>query len=116
MDKENKDNHTLRVFEAFAGIGAQASALDRMGINYKIVGISEWFIDAIEFTAIMLKSKCLRTFRQSMSISPSLHLAQPLLNRPTLNGLRKINAEIYIEQISRQITLDQLLYPCLKLN
>ena len=87
MDKENKDNHTLRVFEAFAGIGAQASALDRMGINYKIVG--------------------LRTFRQSMSISPSLHLAQPLLNRPTLNGLRKINAEIYIEQISRQITLDQ---------
>lgn len=48
MDKENKDNHTLRVFEAFAGIGAQASALDRMGINYKIVGISEWFIDAIE--------------------------------------------------------------------
>ena len=39
MDKENKDNHTLRVFEAFAGIGAQASALDRMGINYKIVGI-----------------------------------------------------------------------------
>ena len=49
MDKENKDNHTLRVFEAFAGIGAQASALDRMGINYKIVGISEWFIDAIEW-------------------------------------------------------------------
>ena len=40
MDKENKDNHTLRVFEAFAGIGAQASALDRMGINYKMILIT----------------------------------------------------------------------------
>lgn len=38
----------LRVFEAFAGIGAQASALERLGINYEIVGISDWFIDAIE--------------------------------------------------------------------
>lgn len=48
MDQNFKEHQTLRVFEAFAGIGAQASALDRMGINYKIVGISEWFIDAIE--------------------------------------------------------------------
>lgn len=37
----------LKVFEAFAGIGAQASALDRLGINYEVVGISEWFTDAI---------------------------------------------------------------------
>lgn len=37
----------LRVFEAFAGIGAQASALKRLGIDYEIVGISEWFMDAI---------------------------------------------------------------------
>lgn len=37
----------LRVFEAFAGIGAQATALDRIGIEYKIVGISDWFTDAI---------------------------------------------------------------------
>lgn len=37
----------LRVFEAFAGIGAQASALKRININYEIVGISDWFIDAI---------------------------------------------------------------------
>ena len=39
---------SLRVFEAFAGIGAQASALERIGIDYEIVGISDWFIDAIE--------------------------------------------------------------------
>lgn len=38
----------LRVFEAFAGIGAQASALSRMNIEYEIVGISDWFVDAIE--------------------------------------------------------------------
>jgi len=38
----------LRVFEAFAGIGAQASALKRLNIDYEIVGISDWFIDAIE--------------------------------------------------------------------
>lgn len=42
------NSHKLRVFEAFAGIGAQASALKRLGIDYKIVGISDWFIDAIE--------------------------------------------------------------------
>lgn len=37
----------VKVFEAFAGIGAQASALKRLNIDYEIVGISEWFIDAI---------------------------------------------------------------------
>ena len=37
----------LRVFEAFAGIGAQSKALQRIGIDYEIVGISEWFIDAL---------------------------------------------------------------------
>ena len=40
-------NRKLRVFEAFAGIGAQATALERIGINYEIVGISDWFTDAI---------------------------------------------------------------------
>lgn len=40
---ENK----LKVFEAFAGIGAQASTLKRLNLNYEIVGISEWFIEAI---------------------------------------------------------------------
>ena len=37
----------LRVFEAFAGIGAQSVALRRANINYVNVGISEWFINAI---------------------------------------------------------------------
>lgn len=38
---------TLRVFEAFSGIGAQYSALEKAGLNFKIVGISDWFIDAL---------------------------------------------------------------------
>lgn len=37
----------LKVFEAFAGIGAQATALERIGIDYEIVGISDWYTDAI---------------------------------------------------------------------
>ena len=48
----------LRVFEAFAGIGAQATALKRMNIDYEIVGISDWFIDAIEcYAAIHCRDK-----------------------------------------------------------
>lgn len=55
MNNNNKQKK-LRVFEAFAGIGAQASALKRMNINYEIVGISDWFIDAIEcYAAIHCK-------------------------------------------------------------
>ena len=52
----SKSGKKLRVFEAFAGIGAQATALKRMNINYEIVGISDWFIDAIEcYAAIHCK-------------------------------------------------------------
>ena len=36
----NTTRRPLRVFEAFAGIGAQASALKRMNIDYEIVGRS----------------------------------------------------------------------------
>lgn len=48
----------IKVFEAFAGIGAQATALERIGINYEIVGISDWFIDAIKcYAAIHCNNK-----------------------------------------------------------
>ena len=53
-----KRSKKLRVFEAFAGIGAQASALKRLNLNYEIVGISEWFINAIEcYDAIQNNNK-----------------------------------------------------------
>ncbi len=46
-------NEKLRVFEAFAGIGAQAAALKNIDIDYEIVGISDWFIDAIECYSVI---------------------------------------------------------------
>lgn len=42
-----KPTKKLKVFEAFAGIGAQITALKRLGIAYEVVGISDWFVDAI---------------------------------------------------------------------
>lgn len=52
-----KTEKKLRVFEAFAGIGAQYAALKRLNINYEIVGISDWFIDAINcYSAIHCKN------------------------------------------------------------
>lgn len=37
----------IKIFEAFAGIGAQSAALKKANINYEVVGISEWFINAL---------------------------------------------------------------------
>lgn len=45
-----KSNNTLKVFETFAGIGAQHKALEilkkKYNYNYEVVGISEWDVDA----------------------------------------------------------------------
>lgn len=37
----------LRVFEAFSGIGAQNAALKLLGVEYEIVGTSDWFVNAV---------------------------------------------------------------------
>lgn len=37
----------IKVFEAFAGIGAQSAAFKKANIDYEVVGISEWFINAL---------------------------------------------------------------------
>ena len=48
----------IRVFEAFAGIGAQHAALKKTGIDFEITGISDWFIDAIRcYAAIHCSNK-----------------------------------------------------------
>lgn len=48
----------IRVFEAFSGIGAQAEALKRAGINHEIVATSDWFINAIlAYDAIHCKNQ-----------------------------------------------------------
>lgn len=37
----------IKIFEAFAGIGAQSAALKKLKLDYEVVGISEWFINAL---------------------------------------------------------------------
>lgn len=37
----------LKVFETFAGIGSQTKALQNIGVNHKVVAISEWNINSI---------------------------------------------------------------------
>ncbi len=40
---EYRNKKKIRVFEAFAGIGAQRAALEHAKINFEITGISDWF-------------------------------------------------------------------------
>lgn len=37
----------IKIFEAFAGIGAQSAAFKKLNLDYEVVGISEWFINAL---------------------------------------------------------------------
>ena len=58
-------NKKIKLFEAFAGIGSQAKALDnissKMGWKIEIVGIIEWFIPAIcAYVEIHSKNKLFR--------------------------------------------------------
>ncbi len=39
--------NNLRIFEAFAGIGAQRKALTNIGAPYSVIGLAEWFVPAI---------------------------------------------------------------------
>jgi DNA (cytosine-5)-methyltransferase 1 len=69
MKNSKKKEQKLRVFEAFAGIGAQAAALERLDIDYEIVGISDWFIDAIEcYAAIHHQDKRVEVPRKKSEV------------------------------------------------
>ena len=49
---------TLRVFEAFSGVGAQHMALRNIGLNFEVVGTSDWDINAtLSYNEIHSKSK-----------------------------------------------------------
>ena len=104
----------LRVFEAFAGIGAQSSALKRLNINYEIVGISEWFIEAIlcydqiqndgkpeiELPTLEEQIQYLKQFTFSKD---SVHPIEDISN------YQKNYCLNYIKQILEQKTMDLLL-------
>ena len=47
MDKTKFNGNKLKLFEAFAGIGAQRRALDNIKKDYKVVGMAEWYVPAI---------------------------------------------------------------------
>lgn len=56
-NKTKINSKTLKVFETFSGIGAQHKALqflkENYGYDYKVVGTSEWDVDAsISYVAI----------------------------------------------------------------
>ncbi|MBR3382823.1 MAG: DNA (cytosine-5-)-methyltransferase [Clostridia bacterium] len=89
----------LRVFEAFAGIGAQASALERLGINYEIVGISDWFIDAIEcYAAIHCENV-------EVDVPQDIKLVEEYLNQFTFSAtsIRPTNLKILSEDQKRDL-------------
>jgi DNA (cytosine-5)-methyltransferase 1 len=37
----------LKIIELFSGIGSQTKALQRLGVQHEVVGISEWDVNAI---------------------------------------------------------------------
>jgi len=81
----------LRVFEAFAGIGAQATALERLGAKFEIVGISEWMVDAVIcYDAIHnLKKKVdiLPTFEKQMEYLSSFEFSRDSNSKTELKKL-----------------------------
>lgn len=44
---KTKVNNKLRIFEAFAGIGAQRKALSNIRAEFEVAGMAEWFVPAI---------------------------------------------------------------------
>lgn len=89
MEKKSKDK-TLKVFEAFAGIGAQATAFKRLNINYEIVGISEWFVSAIIcYDAIHCSDKEIEipTYEEQLE-----YLSQFQFSGDSMHPIKKIKA------------------------
>jgi len=78
----------LRVFEAFAGIGAQNSALKKARINYEIVGISEWFINALNvYDAIHSKDEIIDLPSYDAQIE---YLKQFTFSKDSVNPIKDI--------------------------
>ncbi len=104
----------IRVFEAFSGIGAQATALTRLNASYEIVGISEWFINALlGYSALhcpvdhklkkMIEKQCREVLENELAeFSFSKDSVVPLesLNRLSDDELRQL---YYAHKISKNV-------------
>lgn len=78
----------LKVIELFAGVGAQAEALSRIGIDYKIIGISE--IDKVMDGTIS-----------------NTQLYKQAGNSIVVNVLEAVFREMFINQLDRKATKEE---------
>jgi DNA (cytosine-5)-methyltransferase 1 len=80
----------LRVFEAFAGIGAQVAALKRTDIDFEVVGISEWFINAIlAYDALHCKTQDILVPSKCQQIE---YLKQFVFSKDSVNPIKNIES------------------------
>lgn len=86
-------NKKLKVFEAFAGIGAQSIALQRLGIDYEVVGISEWFIDALHCYDILNNDQSIEipipSYEEQLEYLNRFEFSKDSIHPTTLKGMSK---------------------------
>ena len=99
----------LRVFEAFSGYGSQSLALERLGIEHKVVGISEIDENALK-GYYALHSKSIKNFGDISQISP---IDLPKFDLFTYSfPCTSISLTGKMEGIERGKTSSGLLYEC----
>ena len=110
MNQQNK----LKVFETFAGIGAQTKALKNINVEHEVVATSEWDINAIiSYAYIHQKDEMQINIISVDKISDNNFLIKTYKNRnsETPNLILKINIEenenitpkLYLLDLSRNI-------------
>lgn len=100
----------IRVFESFAGVGAQAKALKRLEANHEIVGISEIDKDAIvSYAAVHCR---LNDLLDTYDFPPKEEMVSTLQNKDVgydfKNGKHTINKNTNIKKIKKYFLSDQL--------
>ncbi len=87
----------IKLFETFAGIGTQKMALTNIGMDVEIVGMSEWYIDAIlAYGSIHSKEKYIdnTTIEEKKEYLLTLGLSKNSFDvAKNLNGLKKEKIE-----------------------
>lgn len=71
----------LKVFETFAGIGSQTKALQNIGVNHKVVAISEWNINSIISYAYIHYTSEMQSF-----ILPEFEVIKEYLSKYTFSN------------------------------
>ena len=102
----------LRVFEAFSGYGSQSLALERLGIEHKVVGISEIDENAIK-AYYALHTKSIKNYGDISQISPK---DLPKFDLFTYSfPCQSLSLSGKLEGLERGKTRSGLLYECEKI-